>query len=129
MNILKKLIGDESTRVIKKWAPLVDKINQLESQVKELGDLDFITKYSDIITIYPVGEDIIYSLEECCQHNDCGIILIYLGIYMKEIAKYKERFFYLILGLLFLQTIKTNFNKLQFDNGISITYHDHQSKL
>lgn len=92
-------------------------------------DLDFITKYSDIITIYPVGEDIIYSLEEHCQHNDCGIILIYLGIYMNEIARYKERFFYLILGILFLQTIKNNFNKLQLDNGISIIYHNHSSKL
>jgi preprotein translocase subunit SecA len=41
MNILDKIIGSESNRLIKKWAPLVDKINNLESEIQKFDDADF----------------------------------------------------------------------------------------
>lgn len=47
MGILKNIIGNESDRVIKKYKPLVDKINFLESNLKNLKDSDFIIKTDD----------------------------------------------------------------------------------
>ncbi len=44
MNFFKKILGSESESLIKKWRPLVDKINKLESEMKELKDSDFILK-------------------------------------------------------------------------------------
>jgi len=38
MGILKSIIGTESDRLIKKWKPLVQKINKLEENIKKLDD-------------------------------------------------------------------------------------------
>ena len=48
MNILKNIIGSESSRLIKKWEPLVDKINDLEPKMKELSDSDFQLKTEEL---------------------------------------------------------------------------------
>ncbi|MFA4853583.1 MAG: preprotein translocase subunit SecA, partial [Bacteroidales bacterium] len=47
MSILDSIIGSESNRLIKKWGPLVDKINSLEFQIQKLDDADFKTKTED----------------------------------------------------------------------------------
>jgi preprotein translocase subunit SecA len=44
MAILKGIFGSENDRIIKKWNPLVDKINSLEEGIKALSDADFATK-------------------------------------------------------------------------------------
>lgn len=41
MSILKGLFGTENDRKTKKWQPLVNKINDLETSIKELSDADF----------------------------------------------------------------------------------------
>lgn len=41
MRILKNIIGTESSRLMKKWEPLVKKINDLESHVQKFSDEDF----------------------------------------------------------------------------------------
>ena len=44
MAILKGIFGSENDRIIKKWNPLVERINALEEGVKGLSDADFATK-------------------------------------------------------------------------------------
>jgi preprotein translocase subunit SecA len=44
MGILENIIGTESNRLIKKWAPLVDIINKFEPQIQSLTDADFKIK-------------------------------------------------------------------------------------
>ena len=48
MNILDKIIGTESNRLIKKWGPLIERINELEPQMKELKDDDFKAKTEEL---------------------------------------------------------------------------------
>ncbi|MBK5215664.1 MAG: preprotein translocase subunit SecA [Candidatus Pacebacteria bacterium] len=64
MNILKNLIGTESSRLIKKWTPLVDKINNLEPQMKELKDEDFISKTEELKQKIKDGVDLDMLLPE-----------------------------------------------------------------
>jgi preprotein translocase subunit SecA len=48
MAILKGLFGTENDRKVKKWRPLVDKINALESGMKELSDSDFALRTTSL---------------------------------------------------------------------------------
>jgi preprotein translocase subunit SecA len=48
MNIFKNIIGSESSRLIGKWAPLVEEINKLEDQTKTLSDTDFKIKTEEL---------------------------------------------------------------------------------
>jgi preprotein translocase subunit SecA len=48
MSILKNIIGSESSRLIKKWAPLIENINKLESEIKTLSDDDFKIKTEEL---------------------------------------------------------------------------------
>ena len=41
MSILDSIIGSESNRLIKKWRPIVDKINNLEPEIQKFDDADF----------------------------------------------------------------------------------------
>jgi preprotein translocase subunit SecA len=50
MDILKNIIGTESSRLIKKWGPLVANTNSLESHMKKLSDTDFKTKTEEFRT-------------------------------------------------------------------------------
>jgi len=56
MNILKNIIGSESSRLIKKWSPLVDKINNLESHIQKFEDADFKTRTEDFKIKLKEGE-------------------------------------------------------------------------
>jgi len=56
MAILKGIFGSENDRIIKKWDPLVKKINALEEVTKALSDADFITKTSDLKDRLAKGE-------------------------------------------------------------------------
>ena len=49
MSILDSIIGTESNRLIKKWAPQVEQINGLESKIKSLSDADFKTKTEELL--------------------------------------------------------------------------------
>lgn len=56
MSILKNIIGSESSRLIKKWGPIVDKINDLEPQTKKLEDTDFKIKTEELKLRLKEGE-------------------------------------------------------------------------
>ena len=58
MNILENIIGSESSRLIKKWQPLVDKINKLEAQVQKYEDADFKTKTEEFKNKIKEGADL-----------------------------------------------------------------------
>lgn len=58
MNILKNIIGSESSRLIKKWGPLVDKINNLESHIQKFEDADFKTRTEDFKIKLKDGADL-----------------------------------------------------------------------
>ena len=58
MSILKSLFGDENSRFIKKYNPIVDKINVLESDLKILKDDDFISKTNDLRERLKSGESL-----------------------------------------------------------------------
>ncbi len=44
MSILKSIFGDENNRQIKKWRPLIEKVNELETSMKTLSLEDFPVK-------------------------------------------------------------------------------------
>ncbi|HAE36750.1 TPA: preprotein translocase subunit SecA [Candidatus Nomurabacteria bacterium] len=44
MSILENILGNENDRQVRKWRPIVDKINALEPTMKELSDGDFVAK-------------------------------------------------------------------------------------
>jgi preprotein translocase subunit SecA len=48
MSIIENIFGNENDRQIKKWKPLVDKINQLEPEMKALADSDFALKTQEL---------------------------------------------------------------------------------
>ncbi|MEI7688837.1 MAG: SEC-C metal-binding domain-containing protein [Candidatus Nomurabacteria bacterium] len=48
MSIIENIFGNENDRQIKKWKPLVDKINQLEPEIKALADTDFAFKTQEL---------------------------------------------------------------------------------
>ena len=58
MGILKNIMGNDSDRLIKKWGPLVDKINNLEHQVQKFNDADFKTKTEEFRTKLKNGTDL-----------------------------------------------------------------------
>jgi len=58
MNIFENLIGTESERTIKKWKPLVDKINKLEDSTKKLGDESFKIKTEELKERLKKGESL-----------------------------------------------------------------------
>lgn len=58
MNIFKNIIGSESSRLIKKWGPIIDKINKLEPEMKNLEDSDFKIKTEELKTKLKDGVDI-----------------------------------------------------------------------
>lgn len=48
MGILKNIIGSESDRLIKKWRPLLDKINKLEPQIQKLNEDELKAKTEEL---------------------------------------------------------------------------------
>jgi len=58
MSILDSIIGTESNRLIKKWAPLVERINNLEPQMQALSDEDFKNKTEELKSKLKDGVDI-----------------------------------------------------------------------
>jgi len=48
MSIFKSIIGSENDRQIKKWGPIVDKINAIEPDMKILADSDFVNKTKEL---------------------------------------------------------------------------------
>ncbi len=64
MNILKNLIGTESNRLIKKWGPLVDKINEMEPEMQKLEDSDFKVKTEELKQKIKDGVDLDTLLPE-----------------------------------------------------------------
>ena len=56
MSILKGLLGSANDRTIKKWQPLVAKINALEPSIKELADGDFAIRTNTLKDRLASGE-------------------------------------------------------------------------
>ncbi len=48
MSILKSILGNENNRQIKKWNPIINKINLLEPEIKKLLDSDFSNKTQEL---------------------------------------------------------------------------------
>ena len=42
--IFKRIFGDENSKTLKKYQKIVDKINELEPEIKSFQDIDFIKK-------------------------------------------------------------------------------------
>ena len=64
MSILKGIFGSENDRIIKKWQPLLDKINALESSTKELKDSDFVLRTDALKSKIAAGEKLDNLLPE-----------------------------------------------------------------
>lgn len=64
MSILKGIFGSENDRIIKKWQPLLDKINALESSTKELKDSDFVLRTDALKSKIVAGEKLDNLLPE-----------------------------------------------------------------
>ncbi len=58
MSIFKSILGGEGNKVSKKWQSLVDKINALESQTKEIADTYFATKTAELKARLEQGESL-----------------------------------------------------------------------
>jgi preprotein translocase subunit SecA len=58
MNIFKSIIGTESDRLIKKWRTIIDKINELETEVQKFNDVDFINKTNEFKERIRKGESL-----------------------------------------------------------------------
>jgi len=58
MGILKNIIGNESDRLIKKWRPLVDKINSLEPHMQSLSDDELKAKTDELKQRIKVGVEL-----------------------------------------------------------------------
>ena len=58
MSILKKIIGDENSRLIKKWSPIVSRINSLEPSMQKLGEEDFKSKTEELKDKFKNGESL-----------------------------------------------------------------------
>jgi len=58
MNIIKGLFGNENEKTIKKWRPIVSKINDLEDSFKLLDDTDFAIKTAEFKTRHTNGESL-----------------------------------------------------------------------
>lgn len=64
MAILKGIFGSENDRIIKKWNPLVVKINSMEQALKSLSDNDFLGKTSELKERLGKGESLDSLLPE-----------------------------------------------------------------
>lgn len=64
MRILNSIIGTESDRLIKKWKPLVEKINKLEDSTKELSSDSFKLKTEEFKRRITEGESLDNLLPE-----------------------------------------------------------------
>ncbi len=64
MSILQSIFGSENDRQIKKWKPLVDKINALETDIKELANEDFLLKTNSLKERLEKGESLDSLLPE-----------------------------------------------------------------
>lgn len=58
MSILNSILGSESERRIKKWKPIINKINGLEPEMKKLADSDFILKTKEFKDRLSKGESL-----------------------------------------------------------------------
>ncbi len=58
MSIFQSIVGNENDRQIKKWKPLISKINDLESRMKDLSDSDFSKKTTEFKTRLAGGESL-----------------------------------------------------------------------
>jgi len=56
--MLKSIFGDENTRLIKKWQPIIKKINSLESGLKDIADTDFVIKTNELKERLKKGESL-----------------------------------------------------------------------
>jgi preprotein translocase subunit SecA len=54
--MFKNIFGNENTRIIKKWQSIVDKINDLEPEIKSLKDEDFTIKTNELKEKLKSGE-------------------------------------------------------------------------
>ena len=64
MSILKNIIGSESSRLIKKWAPIVDTINSLETEMRALDEAGFKAKTLELREKIKNGTDLDELLPE-----------------------------------------------------------------
>lgn len=64
MSILKNIIGSESDRLIKKWRPIVDKINKIENDLEKLEDSELKLKTEELKERFKNGESLDDLLEE-----------------------------------------------------------------
>jgi preprotein translocase subunit SecA len=62
--MLKSIFGDENTRLIKKWQPIVNKINSLENDLKGILDIDFVLKTNELKERFKKGESLDILLPE-----------------------------------------------------------------
>jgi preprotein translocase subunit SecA len=58
MNILKNIIGDGNSRTIKKWAPILESINKLESSMQKLADSELSIKTQEFKDRIKNGESL-----------------------------------------------------------------------
>ncbi|MFA6355407.1 MAG: preprotein translocase subunit SecA [Candidatus Paceibacterota bacterium] len=58
MGILENIFGNENNRQIKKWHPVVNKINSLEQAMKELANIDFVSKTQELKVKLAKGESL-----------------------------------------------------------------------
>ena len=56
--MLKSIFGDENTRLIKKWQPIIKRINSLESGLKDIADTDFVIKTNELKERLKNGESL-----------------------------------------------------------------------
>ena len=64
MGILKSIFGDENTKIINKWKPIVDKVNSLEKDFKKIDTIDFALKTEEFKSRYSNGETLDELLPE-----------------------------------------------------------------
>ena len=64
MGIFESILGSENDRQIKKWKPIVNKINELESSMKALDISRFLTKTKDLKERLKKGESLDNILPE-----------------------------------------------------------------
>ena len=62
--MLKSIFGDENTRLIKKWQPIVNKINSLENDLKGILDGDITIKTNELKERFKKGESLDILLPE-----------------------------------------------------------------
>ena len=56
--IFKRIFGDENSKTLKKYQKIVDKINELEPEIKSFQDIDFIKKTDELRERIKDGEDL-----------------------------------------------------------------------